>query len=371
MTVAWTPPLLGNGLDEDGVWNAVVALAGEALPFGGSGATATYALCDAPAAGSWLAAIELAGTQEPFLVHVRDFPFKALFDIDLEVADLGGLPDGLRQAVIEGMFASIRAEVFPVEADAPTLSRQGLASGFDRYRSAGFQWLAVRLARADTLAIDLDIGCERATLARFLADKLPNDLPASAALAQKIMIPADITVGSISLAFGELEALRPGAVVVMAEQPADSFTVRVQDRLFDFASTEGGWCCSGMRRAEAGRARATVHDRDDPMNDKPVFDASSDPGSVSNPAPDAGGTAETEALGDFSVAIDFDIGRIRVSFAELSQWREGALVALDPPVLADGLAVTIRANGDVVGSGDIVRIDDRIAVRITRFAPRG
>jgi len=29
--------------------------------------------------------------------------------------------------------------------------------------------------------------------------------------------------------------------------------------------------------------------------------------------------------------------------------------------------VTIRANGDVIGSGDLVRIDHRVAVRITRL----
>jgi flagellar motor switch/type III secretory pathway protein FliN len=360
---------LGHGLDEGGVWNAVVALAGEALPLGGNGASVTYALCDAPAAGSWLAAIELAGMQASFLVHVTDFPFRALFDIDLEVADLGGLPDGLRQAVLEGMFASIRAEVLPADADPPIVSRQGLASGFDGYRNAGFQWLAVKLLRPDKLVIGLDIGCERAILARFLADKLPRDLPVNTALAQKIMIPADTTIGSISLACGELKALEPGAVAVMAEQPAGSLTIRVQDRLFDFAPAEGGWCCSGTRLAEAGRARATVHDRGDPMNDKPNFDADADP----SPGVDAGSgeAAEADALAGFSVAIDFDIGRSFVSLAELSQWREGTLVALAPPMLADGLAVTIRANGDVVGSGDIVRIDDRIAVRITRFVPRG
>lgn len=367
MTLAWTPPLLGHGLDEDGVWNAVAALAGEPLPLGENGASVTYALCDAPAGDSWLAAIELEGMQGPVLVHVKDFPFRALFDVDLEVADLGGLPDGLRQAVIEGMFASIRAEALPAQADLLALSRQGLASGFGDYGSAGFQWLAVRLSRPDKPAIDLDIGCDRVILARFLADKLPRGAPADTALAQKIMVPADITIGSISLARGELDALRPGAVAVMAEQPADLLAIRVQDRLFDFAPTEGGWCCSGMRRAEAGRARATVHDKDDPMNDKPDFDAGSEAGAD----PNTGEKAGADALAGLSVAIDFDIGRTHVSFAELSQWREGTLVSLDPPVLADGLAVTIRANGDVVGSGDIVRIDDRIAVRITRFVSRG
>jgi flagellar motor switch/type III secretory pathway protein FliN len=67
------------------------------------------------------------------------------------------------------------------------------------------------------------------------------------------------------------------------------------------------------------------------------------------------------------LTIDFDIGRKSVPLAALSQWQNGTIVDLEPPALADGVAVTIRCNGDVVGTGDLVRIDDRIAVRVTRF----
>lgn len=76
------------------------------------------------------------------------------------------------------------------------------------------------------------------------------------------------------------------------------------------------------------------------------------------------------AIGDLRIAIDFDIGRRMVPVGELSAWQPGAIVQLDPPAIADGVEVTIRANGDIVGSGDIVRVDDRLAVRITRLSLR-
>lgn len=67
------------------------------------------------------------------------------------------------------------------------------------------------------------------------------------------------------------------------------------------------------------------------------------------------------------VTLVFEIGRRTIPLSELANWREGALVELDPPAAEAGMEVTIRSNGDVVGTGDLVMIDDRCAVRITRL----
>jgi flagellar motor switch/type III secretory pathway protein FliN len=82
------------------------------------------------------------------------------------------------------------------------------------------------------------------------------------------------------------------------------------------------------------------------------------------------GSEPPMTLGDLRIAVDFDLGRSMVPLATVASWQAGHIIDLALPTLSDGVEVTIRANGDVVGQGDLVRIDDRIAVRITRFTLR-
>lgn len=65
--------------------------------------------------------------------------------------------------------------------------------------------------------------------------------------------------------------------------------------------------------------------------------------------------------------VDFDIGQIEVTLAEVETWQAGTVVKLAPPALADGVEVTLRCNNQIIATGDLVRIDDRLAVRLTRL----
>jgi flagellar motor switch/type III secretory pathway protein FliN len=42
-------------------------------------------------------------------------------------------------------------------------------------------------------------------------------------------------------------------------------------------------------------------------------------------------------------------------------------VSFEPPQLADGVSVTLRVHGREIGTGDLISIDDRLAVRITHL----
>lgn len=74
---------------------------------------------------------------------------------------------------------------------------------------------------------------------------------------------------------------------------------------------------------------------------------------------------------ELQLNVDFDLGSVTVPLSELETWQPGAVVALDPPMPGRGIEVTIRVNGFVIGSGDLVTIDDRPAVRIARLALEG
>jgi type III secretion protein Q len=62
------------------------------------------------------------------------------------------------------------------------------------------------------------------------------------------------------------------------------------------------------------------------------------------------------------VRLEFDLGDRHISLADLRKLQPGEVFALDRP-LADG-AVHIRANGALIGTGELVEVDGRIGVTI-------
>jgi len=78
-------------------------------------------------------------------------------------------------------------------------------------------------------------------------------------------------------------------------------------------------------------------------------------------APDGDGV-DLDAL---EVSLQFCVGRIELTLAQLRRIAAGSLVDLDAPAQA---CVEILANGQRIGRGELVEIDDRLAVEITEFS---
>src|SRR5690606_41761603 len=71
------------------------------------------------------------------------------------------------------------------------------------------------------------------------------------------------------------------------------------------------------------------------------------------------------------ILLNFEVGRLTLPIGELAGWQPGTLVEIEPPRIDDGIEVVIRANGKWIGSGDLVRVGERLAVRIARLGSRG
>jgi len=67
------------------------------------------------------------------------------------------------------------------------------------------------------------------------------------------------------------------------------------------------------------------------------------------------------------MVVDMDIGRTTMPLSEIERWVPGVLVGLSPPELKAGIEVTLRINSRAIAVGDLVLIDNRLAVRITRM----
>ena len=369
MTARWMPPSFADGPVDESLWNALVALSGEEVPAGRDGAYLTFSLCDAPHAGAWAAEMTVVDPARPFIAHVREFPFEPLFDVDLDVADLEDLPDGFRQALYEGMFASVRQQIEDRRLAGLALGRQGLVSSFAAYGSQQHQWFDVVLHRADGHVVAIQVCGERAAIVTLLADLPQSAAPLRTALAQRLVAAADVTLGSITVKLADRGALLPGSVVVMAERPPGLVMVRFQDRIFDFAREDAGWRCQGVRAFEADRVNIAADDSEGKMNDEeaPAITDIPVPIEAQDPVKGPALIEEPISIGDIRIALDFDLGRMQLPLSEISEWRPGSLVLLERADIRSGLAVTIRANDRVVGAGDVVLVDERIAVRITEL----
>lgn len=340
---------MGEGLDIQ-VWNAIAALAGEKIDLPQSGASLVFALADAPPGENWSVAVRDSSTKVPALVQVVDFPFRPLLDVELEARDIAALPEDLREALHAGMVTAAAETALPGRVP-PVVTGQGAVSAFPQFLSARTQWFSIRVETAQGVTFEATLAVDRAAVVRQLADRLPPAHPMVERVTERVPVSIHFTVGAMTVPLRELGLFQPGAVAVMEQLPGASVLVRAGKRRLEFQRADEGWRCGRMVREPAA-----------------VF------------GPSRKGTAMDENLGDppaglasmhdLPLTLDFDIGRVSVPLSELSGWTEGTVVQMDPPSPTDGVAVTIRANGEVVGAGEIVRIDDRIAVRVTRFLAR-
>ena len=75
-----------------------------------------------------------------------------------------------------------------------------------------------------------------------------------------------------------------------------------------------------------------------------------------------GGTGPLDKLINVSLDVSVELGRTRVTLADVLDYDVGSVVELDR---AAGAPVDIRVNGTLLAQGEVVLIDDEYAVRVT------
>lgn len=353
MTTLWTPPLLSLEPDTASGWNSVISFTGEPIPLGPAGEELTFRPTSAPAADALVAPVRASGLARPVLVHFRAFPFADLCSADLTPSDLELLPSGLRDALYEGMVAHVWNLLAPDAVWSPSVGDTAPLEACAGRPAPDDQWLELAVGREGNRPFRLVVGISMGDLLRVLKLK-PFTGPGAAGVPFSAVISAaaDFTIGTLIVTYGQLASVGPGSIVVMARQDAGTCLVRVGETLCTLVATDEGWCCASLEplpQVTSGGGRFWSHHGQTMPDDRDK-------------------TGRRASLQELRCTLTFEIGRRSITLAELAHWREGALVELDPPELADGMEVTIRANGDVIGSGDLVRIDDRIAVRVTWLA---
>lgn len=359
----------------------------------------------------------------------RDFPF-ALFGADIATDDLQALPRALRDALIRGMTDMLADALWPRDPSAVAPpgrpERVSILANTALGDIAGSlpddtSWFDVTIDGFAGGSAAIGVGISRAALLASAGKQ--GILPARVFEEARALITlsATFTLGSASFPARELARIRKGTVIVLPRSDNKRRMLRVDKTILEFHAKGDAWILAGRRhgaprpdrhlfrkrdvtdqtRADdadqpqandptAGEAAAPPAspvalgpgdatamagagpdtppetDGSSPADDGPARDASpADPGVVwegaDAPAP------EGFRLADLAITVDFDIGEKDFTLAEIETWQAGAVVALEPPPLAGRVEVTLRVNGQAIATGDLIAIDDRLAVRLSRL----
>jgi len=81
---------------------------------------------------------------------------------------------------------------------------------------------------------------------------------------------------------------------------------------------------------------------------------------------DASGKIDQEVLQNISVTMSIEVGRAQIKIRDLMRLTQGSVVELDRIA---GEPLDLLINNTVVAQGEIVLVNDRYGVRLTRVAP--
>jgi len=228
-------------------------------------------------------------------------------------------------------------------------------------------------------------------------------LPARTATAHLGALDVDVTVliGGTTLSVAELHRLERGDVVLLDEYRVDtdgqlwlcagpSAGVRIRADGGRYIVTQG-WTplmtestsdpqslstSSGVETPDTlNEASAEERGQSETQDSAQDATAHTDPAGQSGAHEDANASGTTAdapdapvGLDDINIQLSFDLGHRRLPLAELQALQPGAVFDLARP-LNDG-PVHIRANGTLIGYGELVDIDGRVGVQISRMGAK-
>jgi type III secretion protein Q len=359
--VPWQPPAFLRTCQEVDLWNAILSYRDHPLVHEGWNAAFKFRAIDPPDPAT--PALLIQPDEGPrFAAVISFFPFAAMFGADLEIAELHALPQALRGYLEEGIVSTLWraipdnrmggvriAATGTLEAIVSQIAASELQDELPNKLPNKLQWLSISIEDVAPEPVTISIGLTVASFVSVIAGGAIAPAAVDRGLAHVLVTEASYTLGSLPTTFDQLARLGPGDLVMLPELPPDLVVLRAQGRSHAFRFLNENWVFLGREAAERYRPTPGTTERTSAMSQE------YDPSEV-----------QVTDLRELGVVVDFDLGRMSIPLAQVQAWQPGAVV-LEPPALNPGVEVAIRANGQVIGIGDLVRIDDRVGVRITRL----
>lgn len=301
------------------------------------------------------------GEDRSLYLHVVDFPFFALCGVELEVEDLGTMAEPLADALLEGMHWTLVNALPNFMAERVSLGRSVFVDRLTPENSASaLRWFSCTLSGLCDQPIQFSVGAKPDDICSILNTGPLSARKLHAQVRDQITSPVLRLAGSARVPIRDVKALEPGDVILFSEHARQiDRTLLANGHLYTFEQADQDWRCLSI----------TPFNRDEDMGP----DAEFAPEEADTP-PETD-TEAAEGMAPISpvlqTSISFCLGSAHIPLSELETWQIGAAVPLPPEVSAENTQVTLRANGLVIAEGDLVRIDDRLAARLTKILLSG
>lgn len=182
------------------------------------------------------------------------------------------------------------------------------------------------------------------------ADPPYDDTPPPLGRWRELPASVSIRLRIEPLPFADWTSLRPGdAIIVGRRSRLPTMEAQASGLAWPLAADAGGWRIAGAPRHLPNRVAQEAASMSE--NPTAVADATDAP------------AADPDALArQLPVDVTFEIGRSELRVGELSALQPGYVFPLAGPL--EGANVTIRANGQAVGQGEVVAVGDTLGVRL-------
>lgn len=337
-------------------WNTAITHAEARIAIPGTQAAFSFRPGEPPSAKK--AGFSIAfDSGQTVLTVMEDFRFDEWTGAEIAYPDLASLPASIRRAIDRGILETVLDQISEVHRSR---IRQILPLDPARLaketRSRTLSWLDVSIFAEKPSPICIAIGLAPCDLPELLGtDGVAPVLAAAAGNAGAIPIELQYGLGELTLPLEEVRGLERGDLLILeAKSGASVLYVTSPQARYSFTGSEGKWTCSEIKPhrfpvepEHKGEIAATMEAEDKNMVEDPAI--------------------AQDQFGSIPVVLEFELGKLVLPVGELSQWRKGTIAELKIPPLKDAVEVAIKANGQWIGDGELVRLGDRLAVRVGRF----
>jgi type III secretion system YscQ/HrcQ family protein len=333
------------------LWNAAMGHAERRIALDVAGASFSFCVAVGPPAPHRSGYVVRMAPDLAILLFIDDFPFDEWAGSELSYHEAEQLSEPVRTAIDRGILDIVRGHLpGPLNERIQDLSR--LEPGNRPEDPLALGWVEVSLFAGTQAPARFTLGLDPAALGSIVGPVAPGGGPGVVRLFSGLRVPVTFSLGSIAIGLDEARGLAPGDMLVLdAESDPSVLYVTASHVRYLFTGADGNWTCREVRERLSARSDFPPGARESGM------DARID--SIER-EPNEGEAGRIS----FPVIVEFDLGEKTVPIGELETWRPGCIVEMEPPRAAENVAVGIRVNGRLIGSGDLVRLGDRLAVRI-------
>ena len=240
------------------------------------------------------------------------------------------------QKLLDGLEELFGA-LLPVRLKTP----QTASSGADR------SWLSLRISQQNQVLVSGAIGLPSS----FIKPLLLRRGIALARDCKALQVTLRAMVPGPQFRSDQIAALTTGDVLVLGtrQQTFQTVDLRQPDQLERVVL--GQWDHDGIRILGAA-----IEDR--PNN-----------GDIPMAETETTASDQVELASKLPIALDFELGQVSVTVAQLQRMQAGYVFELPQPV--EGASVTIRANQQPIGRGELVAAGDTLGVRVLSWDDDG